>query len=153
MLSKCLLLVVGEVVEEIKIIQPVTVKTIVTENLKDNLLRELDALLKQTETELQYLNFKIKRTALELEKKHSEELSIIKNEFENEKNRNYEKIRKIKENMEAIKNLSLGEEIVKGSVDRIVNIKIGDNWSKLENCEIILKDNEVVEIRKGRMLV
>lgn len=139
--------------EEIKIIQPVTVKTIVTEKLKVSLLKELDGLLKQVETELQYLNFKIKRTALELEKKHSEELSLIKSQFENEKSKNHEKIRKIKENMEAINNLSLGEEIVKGSVDRIVNIKIGDNWTKLENCEIVLKDNEIVEIRKGLMLV
>jgi len=135
-------------VEELKVIQSVTVKTIVTEGLKNSLLKELETLLKQIETELQYLSFKIKRTTLEIEKRHNEELAIMRNELENEKNKNYEKIRKIKENMDAISALSLGEEIIKGSVDRIVNIKIGDNWSEIEKCEILLKDNEIMEIRK-----
>lgn len=134
--------------EEIKIIQPVTIKTIVTESLKNCLLKELDALLKQIETELQYLSFKIKRTTLEIEKRHTEELTNLRNELESEKNKNYEKIRKIKENMDAISRLSLGEEIIKGTVDRIVHIKVGDNWSELEKCEILLKDEEVIEIRR-----
>ncbi len=134
--------------EEIRIIQPVTVKTIVTDSLKNSLLEELNGLLKQIETELQYLSFKIKRVTLEIEKKHNEELAITRNDLEHEKNKNYEKIRKIKENMDAISRLSLGEEIIKGTVDRIVNIKIGDNWSEMEKCEVLLKDNEVIEIRK-----
>ena len=134
--------------EKIKIIQRAKVKAIVTENLKNNLLKELDVLLKRTETELQHLHFKIKRTSLELEKKHNEELLMIRNEFQNEKNKNHEKIREIKEHMKAVGNLSLGEEIDEGSVDRIIDVAIGDDWNALEYCEIVLKDNKVIEIRK-----
>lgn len=134
--------------EKIKIIQRVKIKTIITEGLKNNLLKELDALLKRTETEQQHLSFKIKRTSLELEKKHSEELLMIRNEFQDERYKNHEEIRNIKENMEAITKLVLGEETCQGSVDRIVDVKVGDDWDILEHCEIVLKDNKVIEIRK-----
>lgn len=132
----------------IKIIQPVTVKTVVTDHLKHDLFRELERLLKQTETEIQYLNFKIKRTCIELDKRHNEDLSIAKNNLEVQKSSNYEKIRKIKENMDAISGLSIGEEIIKGTVDRIIEVKVGDNWKDIETCEILLKDDKVMEIRK-----
>ena len=138
-----------KVVEKIKIIQRVKVKAIVTESLKNNLLKELDAILRRTETELQHLNFKIKRTSLELEKKPSEELLMIRNEFQDHQNKNYEKIKEIKENMEAIANLVLGEEMVQGMVDSMVDIKVGDDWTALEYNEIVLKDNKVIDIRKA----
>lgn len=138
----------GEFVVELKIIQPITVKAVVTDHLKYDLLRELEGLLKQTETEIEYLSFKIKRTSTELDKKHSEDLSTSKNELEIQKSQNYEKIRIIKENMDVINKLSLDEEIVKGTVDRIIHVKVGDNWKDIENCEVLLKDDKVIEIRK-----
>ena len=140
---------VGEVVEKIKVIQRVKVKAIVTENLKINLLKELDTLLRRTETELQHLDFRIKRTSLELEKKPSEELLIARNEFQDQKNESFEKIKEIKGSMESIKNLALGEEMVQGVVDSMVDIKIGDDWTILEYNEVLLKDNKVIEIRRA----
>ena len=135
--------------EKIKIIQRVKVKAIVNESLKNNLLKELDKRLKRTETELQHLSFQIKRTSLELEKKHNEELLMIRNEFQDQKNKNYEKINEIKENMEAIRSLVLGEEMLQGVVDSMIDIKVGDDWTILEYNEILLKDNKVIEIRRA----
>ncbi|MBZ4687132.1 MAG: hypothetical protein PWQ96_375 [Clostridia bacterium] len=133
--------------EELEILQPVTIKVKVTENFKMKLANELENALKKVETELQHLDFKIKRINSELERKHSEVLAKTRQQLEKQKMINIEKTEKLQENLQTIKNLHDGEEVVQDTVQRIVKVKVGDDFKKLQSMEILLEDGKIVEFR------
>ena len=51
------------------------------------------------------------------------------------------------EELKIISKLSIGEEVVQGTIDSPVEIQVGDNFDALNRTEIVIKDGIIVEIR------
>ncbi len=133
--------------KKIVIVQPVTVKTVITEKLKIDLTNELNSLLKELEMEIDYLKFMVNRVSLDIEKKPFDGLTSTRDELNAEKIKNQDRIKRLKENLEAVKMLKIGDEIVKSTVERMLTVEIGDKWNEPQDIEIILEDDIVTDIR------
>lgn len=51
--------------------------------------------------------------------------------------------------LETVEKLELGAEYERGLIEGLVEINVGDDFSKLASCEIVVKDDRVIEIREG----
>lgn len=51
--------------------------------------------------------------------------------------------------LEKISSLETGAEYERGTLEGSVEVEVGDDFSKLGECEIVVKDNIIVEIRDG----
>jgi len=56
-------------------------------------------------------------------------------------------LQQLLERLKLISKLNLDEEVVQGTVDGPMDIKVGDNFDGLNKVEIVLKDGVVIEIR------
>jgi len=49
-----------------------------------------------------------------------------------------------------IAKLKDGQEIVSGQVQGFYDLEVGEVWSEIQPCEIVLEDGKVVVIREGQ---
>lgn len=138
----------------LKIKRPVIVKTIVTEEFKQNATTELSkevSLLdrqimqleiqsRQVQEQIDYLSGQLNKNAEEQLKQglieiaqRIEQLSILKHE--------------ILTRLDSIDNIDLGEKMITGNLENYVEVGIGDDlYEKFKHAEIIIKDGIIVEI-------
>lgn len=131
----------------IVILRPVVVKARVTEDLKKRLAADLQESIRGVEQELQQVEFQFKRAALLAAKAGAN--PALMEQLEHEKNRLSERKAQILEQLKEIARLEPGSEIIRGTVQGTVEVRPGDDWSKLIAAEILLEDGRVVEIREG----
>ncbi|MBS4172492.1 YlqD family protein [Bacillus sp. FJAT-49736] len=127
-----------------KILQPVVVKQVLTENSKEKLLYSYHEKRQLLQKECDQLRFELKK--LERTKKFPS--TSLKNHFEKEINNRQEKVKLIEFQIEQLNILPLGSEITEQNIQSVVEIKVGDDWGKLTNERmIIVKDGFITEIR------
>lgn len=132
----------------IKITRPVKVIMILTENSRDQLTSEFNDTLYQVKMELEQLHFQGKKLLADAQKKGSEALKIVKERLHHEEQLRREKMEQIQLKLEQLKSLPLESEILQGTVESEVAVKIGDNWdSIMKETEIVIRDGVVAEIR------
>ncbi len=51
-----------------------------------------------------------------------------------------------------VANLKDGQEVTRGQVQGIFELRVGDLWTDLETCEVVLEDDVVIAIRQGRSI-
>lgn len=129
----------------LKIIRPVTVKVIVTEELKERVASDLQQAIHRIDGELQQLDFQAKRTLSDLEKTTPQRVAVVKSQFEVERQKRLDTRRELVEKLKAIAGLPLGQETVHSTVESLVEVRVGDVWKS--SVEIVLKDDRIVEIR------
>lgn len=54
--------------------------------------------------------------------------------------------------LEKIAALAVGDEFDRGVLEGMVEVEVGDDFAKLGLCEIVVKDDKIVEIRDGLCL-
>ncbi|MBO6305677.1 MAG: YlqD family protein [Selenomonadaceae bacterium] len=138
--------------DSIKVTVPVTIKAKLTENLRKKLLENLANNLKQAEYEIQQLNLEEQRVLKEVNPDENtpeghNELMAIRNHFEMERNKREEYRAGALEEKSTIEKLGLGAEIEQGTLDRQVEIKIGDDMRDVMNMEVLVEDDKVIAIR------
>jgi hypothetical protein len=106
----------------------VTVKAVVTEELKEQLAAELQSALARLEAEIGQLEAQ-DGVAGEIRKRRQQREQLVAR-------------------MRELVRLEQGQEIVQGSVEGEVQVKAGDDWARLFAAEIVLKDGKVVAIRE-----
>ncbi len=52
--------------------------------------------------------------------------------------------------LELVESLELGSEYDRGIVEGLVEVSVGDDFSRIADCEIVVKDDRIVEIREGQ---
>lgn len=129
-----------------RIIKKVTVKHILTEGLKDKMIEDFKKEELRLEKEIEQLRFQmqkqIKSTDTALKK------AEVKQRFMKEiDNRKEQKSHSIFQRSQ-LDQLSLGSEITGDTIEAVEKIEIGDTWPPTKQ-EIIVKDGEIVTIRKG----
>ncbi|WP_027938161.1 YlqD family protein [Anaeroarcus burkinensis] len=126
---------------------PVTIKAKVTEELKQRLTAETEEALQGVELELQQIEFHAKRLLAEQAKQDAQGLVALRQQIEAEKQKRLEFKNEMLAKLKATQELELGSEIVRGQLERVVDVKVGDDLNKIMGSEILLEDGKVLAFR------
>ena len=122
---------------------PVTVKAKLTEKLRAYLVNEATKVAEQMELELKQINIDMQR---ELERSPEHEPQI-RNFFGNEIAPRQGRLEEARRRKETFEKLANGAEIVQGTTERQVELKVGDNIREARSVEILVEDDKIVAIR------
>ena len=134
--------------DSIKIKVEVPVIVIVTEKFKHKLIYDLQEKIRKTELELQQLDFTSRRTLMEAERQG--QLAQVQRQVDAERQKRLDLKQQFLDQIKQIARLQPGDEVLQGHMDSMLEVRVGNNWSELTAPKIVLKDDQVVEIRSGR---
>ena len=122
---------------------PVTVKAKLTEKLKARLLDEMSKAIEQLDLEIKQIDLDRQREL----NKNPQHINEINNYFGNEIAQRQERLDDISHRREDMTKLSIGAEITQGTLERQVEIKVGDDMRELMNVEVLVEDDKIIAIR------
>ena len=129
----------------LKIVRPITVKVIVTEQLKEKLAFDLQHALQRVEGELQQIEYQGIKMQTDIDKANPQRATAIRSQLDAEKQKRLTVRRELLEKLKAIAALEIGQEQVHSTVESVFEVNVGDTWHYA--VEIVLKDDRIVEIR------
>lgn len=129
--------------DSISIKVPVTVKAKLTEKLKERLINDFTKTAEQMELEIKQIELDRKR---ELDN-NPENAARIQQFFGNEIAQRRQRISEANIRRETIEKLQIGAEITQGTLERQVELKIGDNMREIMNVEVLIEDDKIIAIR------
>ena len=127
---------------------PVTVKSKVTDVLKEQLVAEIKEAMAKVDMELQQIEFHAKRLMTEQVRSDVQGLTALRQQIDGEKQKRLELKNHLQEKMKETSQLELGAEIVQGTMEQMVTVQEGDDLQKLMNREILLEDGKILSIRE-----
>ena len=127
---------------------PVTVKSKVTDVLKEQLVAEIKEAMAKVYMELQQIEFHAKRLMTEQVRSDVQGLTALRQQIDGEKQKRLELKNHLQEKMKETSQLELGAEIVQGTMEQMVTVQEGDDLQKLMNREILLEDGKILAIRE-----
>ena len=133
--------------ESITLKCPVTIKARVTEELKKTMAAEIQEGMKKAEMELQQIEFHAKRVLSEQAKLDAQGLIALRQQIEDEKQKRLEFKSHLTEKLKETAELEVGSEIVQGTLEQIVTVKVGDDLHKFMATEILLEDGKILAFR------
>ena len=134
---------------------PVTIKAKLTEKLKAKIIGDLEEGIKRAELEVQQLSIQEKRVMQEnqpqdVEHPTPEEIQrfqAIQAHFGEERQKRLKYREEALARKEETEKLVLGAEIVQGTLERQVDVHVGDNMRDLMNVEVLVEDDKIIAIR------
>lgn len=132
--------------DSITITRPVTVKVVMTEAYRTQLLAQCERTKAGLDAELQRLEFELKKALAETRPGQEQ---TIRHQFEMERHKRFESKRKLTEQMQAAREITGGTELVAGRIESMVDVHVGDDWGKLAMVEVLVKDGKVIAITEG----
>ncbi len=125
---------------------PVTIKAKLTEKLKASILADLEKNIQRAELEIKQINIQEQRT-MEEQGTDPQKAASIQQYFGTERQKRLEYRAGALEKKETTEKLAIGAEIVQGTLDRQVELKIGDDMREIMNVEVLVEDDKIVAIR------
>lgn len=122
---------------------PVTIKAKLTEKLKDRLIKDFTKTAEQMELEIKQIGLDREREL----KNNPENAGRIQQFFGNEIAQRRQRIAEANFRKENIEKLSIGAEITQGTLERQVELKVGDNMREIMNVEVLIEDDKIIAIR------
>ena len=132
--------------DSIKIQVPVTIKAKLTEKLKARILEDLKKGISEAELEMKQINIQQER-ALKEDGDTPQKESAIRRHFGQELQRRHHFIAESTARQENLEKLAIGAEIVQGTLQRQVELKIGDDMREIMNVEVLVEDDKIIAIR------
>ena len=127
--------------------RPVLIKAVVTESFKRLYVQDLEDAMKRAETILEQITTQIRRS--ELERQVSAQSRALRQQLEVEHARQEAARAELQMRLREADALELNTEFTQGTVESLVEVKIGDNlFNKLGRAEILVKDGIILEIRE-----
>lgn len=134
---------------------PVTIKAKLTEKLKAKILGDLEEGINRAELEVQQLNIQEKRVMQENQPEDAENptpeeiqrLQSIQAHFGQERQKRLQYREEAMARKEETEKLVLGAEIVQGTLERQVDVHVGDDMRELMNVEVLVEDDKIIAIR------
>lgn len=124
----------------------VRVKVVVTEEFKARRTAELRAAVAKLDAVRKRLEFEL----MTVSKAAGGETSPIAERLRAGLRNNERARNALAKDLETIEKLELGAEYERGLIEGLVEIGVGDDFSKIASCEIVVKDDKVIEIREGQ---
>lgn len=134
---------------------PVTIKAKLTEKLKAKILGDLEEGINRAELEVQQLNIQEKRVMQENQPANPDEptneeiqrLQAIQAHFGQERQKRLEYREEALGRREETEKMVIGAEIVQGTLERQVEVHVGDDMRELMNVEVLVEDDKIIAIR------
>ena len=127
---------------------PVVIKSKVTQELKEKILKETDQILTDIDREMQNLEFQAKRMMAEQAKLDAQGLISLRAQVEEQKQRLAAAKEKARNDRSQAEQLEIGSEIRQGQLEQTVMVKIGDDLNQLMGTEILLEDGKITAFRQ-----
>mgnify|MGYP002622369731 CR=1 FL=1 len=122
---------------------PVTIKAKLTEKLKERLINDFTKTAEQMELEIKQIGIDREREL----KNNPENAGRIQQFFGNEITQRRQRIAEANFRKENIEKLAIGAEITQGTLERQVELKVGDNMREIMNVEVLIEDDKIIAIR------
>ncbi len=126
---------------------PITIKAKLTDKLRGRIVNELNESLKRVEMELGQIDIEERKVLAEQGHNDIQRMQAIRAHFDQERRERAEFKENTLKRLEDTNHLAPGAEIIQGQLERIVEVKIGDNIREIMNVEILVEDDKVVAIR------
>lgn len=133
--------------DEMQILVPVTVKSKLTETLKNTLMNEIDQNLSRVEHDLSSLEFEANGKIAEQAKLNMQGVASLRAQFEQQKFQMTQVKEKLLADKEHLNKITIGAEIVRPSMTRVVTLRVGDDMNQVLAGEILVEDGKVVAFR------
>lgn len=134
----------------LEIRQPVAVKLILTETTKQQIVQEQRRQIEQVMNELEQIDSQGKEALTQAMAQGGEFAQQVRAQIENEKNTREQRREELFQQMQQIQQMELGTEIQNMTVETVVTVNPGDDWTKvLLGSEIIVRDGVIAEIRQN----
>lgn len=130
--------------ESVTITRPVIIKVRVTEGFKRALIEQLEAHLRNTEREVERLDFELRRA-----RAGGARLAQVEKRLQDERDRRIELRRGLLAQLRAAKELKEGDEVVRGRAESLIEVRAGDDWHRLLPVEILVVEGRIVAIREA----
>ena len=130
---------------------PLTIKAKMTNKLKAKMLDELEKGMQQAELEISQINIE-ENKAIQQESANGQEpaqetMAMIHQHFGVERQKRQEYVAKAQARHDELEKLGPGAEIVQGTTERFVELKVGDNIRDQFNVEVVVEDDKIIAIR------
>ncbi|QSO54996.1 YlqD family protein [Alicyclobacillus curvatus] len=130
--------------------QPVSVKFILTEQTKQQILTEQRRQVEQLSAEIDQVDQQGKLALEQAMAQGGSAAQEVRQQIEQQRNQRMEQREQLIQQVQQIQQLELGTELQNMTVETMVDVNVGDDWGKvLIGAEIIIKDGFVHEIRRG----
>jgi len=131
---------------------PVTIKAKLTDKLRAKIIKELDEGIARAELEIQQINIEEKRALQENEKPEMDVTDIqrhnlIRQRYGEERQKRLNYCADARQRREEAEKFALGAEITQGTLERQVEVKVGDDMRELMNVEVLVEDDKIIAIR------
>ena len=127
---------------------PVTIKSKVTDVLKEQLNAEIKEAMAKIDMELQQIEFHAKRLMTEQVRSDVQGLTALRQQIDGEKQKRLELKGQLQDKLKETSQLEIGAEIVQGTMEQLVTVQVGDDLQKLMSREILLEDGKILAIRE-----
>lgn len=125
---------------------PVTIKAKLTEKLKTRMLDDINRSMSQAEREVAQINSDQERALQEQGDTPQKEASI-RRYFGTEIGKRQNFLAEQAARKEHLEKLSIGAEIIQGTLQRDVELKIGTDMREVMNVEVLVEDDKIIAIR------
>ena len=132
----------------ITIKRAVRVKVVVTEEFKAQRSAEILASMAKLDEVRKRLGFELESAARRKEG-GAETPAEVAERLRAELRRNEQTRVLLRSRLEQLSSLEIGSEFDHGRLAGQVEVNVGDDFSKLASCEIVVKDDRIIEIRDG----
>ena len=138
--------------DALKLRQDVGLIFIVTEDLKARLLDEFKVANDDVQSQIDQFDFRARHALAELQRTDLNRAMAARQQIDAEKRR-LEAIKlELADRRKEIEGLEIGSEYARGTIEGLVEIKVGENlFEKLAGVSVIVKDGTVVELRQRAM--
>lgn len=127
----------------------VVLKAVVTPEMRDDVLAELDANLVQLGQQMEQFDREASRQLFQMQTTNLEQAMQFKQQIEAAKQQQGEQVAELQRRREIVANWADGQEVLRGAMEGFVEIEVGDHLpTVLGGVEIIAKDDMVVGIRE-----
>jgi YlqD protein len=130
--------------------QPVSVKIVLTEQTKQQILNEQRRQIEQLTNELDQIEHQGKQALEQAMAQGGAAAQELRQQIEQQRNQRLEQREQLIQQIQQIQQLELGTELQNMTVETNVEVNVGDDWGRiLMGSEIVVRDGIVQEIRRG----
>ena len=125
---------------------PVAIKSKVTEDLKLKIIGDLQNTIQQMQMDLDQFDFQAKQVMNQA----ANDLSAaprLREQIEVERKKRADAKAEAEDNLKRAQELQLGAEVGHGTLERTVEVKVGDDLQALMGAEILTEDGKIIAFR------
>lgn len=134
--------------DEMQILVPVAVKSKLTEALKTTLLNEINTNLTRVEHDMAQLEFEANGRIAEQAKVNIQAAGQMRASFEAQKAQMQQVKDKLTADKEHLEKLTIGAELNRAPMNRLVTIHVGDDMNSIVGGEILVEDGKIIAFRE-----